>query len=66
MMMVMMMKMIIIIMIIIKRVPKTVIVVVVEEDEHLKPTKSSLWHAEYTASAAKPSSWSSRGGTVWN
>ena len=31
-------------------VPKAIIVAVVEEDENLKPTKSSIWHEEYTAS----------------
>ena len=31
-------------------VSKAIIVAVVEEDENLKPTKSSIWHEEYTAS----------------
>ena len=31
------------------KVPKTVISGIGEEDEHPKPTKSSVWHAEYTA-----------------
>ena len=32
------------------KAPKTAIAGVVEKDEHLKPTKSPVCHAEYTAS----------------